>query len=581
MVSALFYLQFTSLWNRTAKRLKRLRQPKYFLGAIVGGAYFYFYFVRYLFGFGKSTAVFPLTASVDNRVLFEGLAAGLLMVVVVLAWILPRNRATLTFTEAEVAFLFPAPLTRRGLIHYKLLRSQLGILFTSIFLMLLSNRVAGNFWVHALGWWLVLSTLNLHLLGASFARTMLLDRGITHWQRRAAVLLVLVVGAAMVLVWARRTLPYVDLAELRGPEQLKQYCRELLASGPVPWLLAPFRWVIRPYVAQSALEFLRALVPSLVLLGIHYVWVIRANVTFEEASVEASQKLAERVAAVRSGNWHASRQAQKARRAPFELRPAGPTLVAIFWKNLISAGQAFTWRLWLILAIMGGAGAVAFGQNARYSNVAVALMFLIGMFLFWSLLLGPQLLRQDFRQDLALAEVLKMYPLRAWELATGELLAPAVILTAIQWGLLLVGLLLLGGKSLPGIPASLLLAIGSSLAISLPPLNLLTLQIPNAAVLLFPAWFQPGKEGPQGIEATGQRILFMLGQIFAFFIAVLPAAIAGGLVGFGLHFVAALPLAVFAGAACASVVLLGEAVLGLVLLGKLFERLDISADPLT
>ena len=37
----------------------------------------------------------------------------------------------------------------------------------------------------------------------------------------------------------------------------------------------------------------------------------------------------------------------------------------------------------------------------------------------------------------------------------------------------------------------------------LPALNLISLLIPNAAVLLFPAWFQPGKDSPQGIEATG------------------------------------------------------------------------------
>jgi hypothetical protein len=32
---------------------------------------------------------------------------------VLLAWMIPHERAALTFTEAEVAFLFPAPVTRR------------------------------------------------------------------------------------------------------------------------------------------------------------------------------------------------------------------------------------------------------------------------------------------------------------------------------------------------------------------------------------------------------------------------------------------------------------------------------------
>jgi hypothetical protein len=37
MISALLYLQFHSVKNRLAARLKRLKQPKYLIGAIVGG----------------------------------------------------------------------------------------------------------------------------------------------------------------------------------------------------------------------------------------------------------------------------------------------------------------------------------------------------------------------------------------------------------------------------------------------------------------------------------------------------------------------------------------------------------------
>ena len=50
MISALFYLQFHSVKNRLLMRFKRLKQPKYLFGAIVGGLYFYWYFFRVLFG---------------------------------------------------------------------------------------------------------------------------------------------------------------------------------------------------------------------------------------------------------------------------------------------------------------------------------------------------------------------------------------------------------------------------------------------------------------------------------------------------------------------------------------------------
>ena len=46
MFSALFYLQYHTVRNRLVYRFKRLKQPKYLIGAIVGGLYLYFYFFR-------------------------------------------------------------------------------------------------------------------------------------------------------------------------------------------------------------------------------------------------------------------------------------------------------------------------------------------------------------------------------------------------------------------------------------------------------------------------------------------------------------------------------------------------------
>ena len=578
MISALFYLQFLSLKNRLLMRVRRLKQPKYLAGGIVGGLYFYFYFFRYLLGVGKSPGTLPLGGSAETIALFEGIGATLLMVMVVLGWVLPRERAALAFSEAEVAFLFPAPISRRGLIHYKLMRSQVAILFTSLFLVLLSSRMGGNAWVHAAGWWLILSTLNLHLLAASFARTMLLDRGISNWQRRAAVFLALLAFGGIVVVWARHSLPELNLAELTGIEQLKDYFRQLLTAGPIPWLLYPFRLVVRPYLAQTGTGFLMALLPALGILAAHYLWVLRSNVAFEEASVDASRKLAEKVAAVRSGNWQGANQALKGRRAPFVLRPNGAAAVGLLWKNLISAGQAYTWRIWLVLGILAASTSVAISQSAMRSNLASILGTLAGTFMIWTLLLGPQFLRQDFRQDMQLSDVLKMYPLRGWQIALGELLAPAVILSAIQWTLLLVTVLLFSGIKLPGLGRAEMVSISLGAAIISPMLNVLTLQIPNAAVLLFPAWFQSGKDGPQGIEATGQRIIFMLGQLLAFLVAMIPAAVAFSVLFFTLRLVLALPVVIVAASAAAALVVAAEAALGVLLLGKLFERFDVSAE---
>ncbi len=176
MISALLYLQFHSIKNRLLLRIKRMRQPKYLFAAIVGGIYFYFYFFRYFFGFRGARGGFVSNATPENLLLFESFGALIFLTLILLGWIFGNQRAALSFTEAEVAFLFPAPVSRRGLIHFKLLRSQMAILFTTMLLTLITNRFGGHAWIRAAGWWIILSTLNLHFLGSSFARTMLLDR---------------------------------------------------------------------------------------------------------------------------------------------------------------------------------------------------------------------------------------------------------------------------------------------------------------------------------------------------------------------------------------------------------------------
>src|SRR6185295_13973761 len=97
-----------------------------------------------------------LPAGTQNAVLYEMAGALVLLVLALLAWCLPRERAALVFSEAEVAFLFPAPISRRGLIHFKLLRSQTAILFTTLILTLVTRRFGGRSWTHAAGWWLIL-----------------------------------------------------------------------------------------------------------------------------------------------------------------------------------------------------------------------------------------------------------------------------------------------------------------------------------------------------------------------------------------------------------------------------------------
>jgi ABC-2 type transport system permease protein len=578
VISALLYLQYHSIKNRTLMRMKRLKQPKYLVGGIVGGLYFYWCFFRMFFVTPRGQRPITLLSSPGNEGLYESLGALVLLTILLVAWITPHERAALTFTEAEVAFLFPAPISRRFLIHFKLVRSQTAILMTALLLALVTRGLRGNAWIHAAGWWVFFSTLNLHFLGSSFALTKLMDRGITNWQRRLGILVLVFLTAGVVIVWTRQSMPVFEPSRMQNLAAVKEYAQQVLTAGPVRYLLYPLRLVVRPYLAPNALAFLYALGPALLLLLLHYWWVVRSNVAFEEASVEASRKRAEKVAAVRSGNWRGAQKPPRRKRSPFKLRPIGPPAVALLWKNLISAGQMYSLRIWVSLVVFAVCVSVGTGQASGGSGARQVLGSIAAMLMGWSLLVGTQFLRQDFRQDLPLADILKTYPMRSWQLALGEILAPAAALTGIQWFLLVLVVGLFWEQAAARLGWQSWLGLGFGAALIIPVLDLITLQIPNAAALLFPAWFQAAKSGGAGIEVTGQRLIFMLGQMVVFVVALIPAAALFARVFFLVKMLLGTATAIPLASIAAAIVLAVEAGLGVMLLGWLFERYDVSEE---
>src|ERR1019366_8193273 len=141
MIGALVYLRLTSLQNLLQSRLRRLKQPKYLFGAIVGAAYFWFFvFRRMIVGpAGARRGAAPKLQALP--LMFIAVPIFVLGAKrVIEAWIAPDNKPGLAFTEAEVAFLFPAPMTRRMLVNYKLLGTQFTILLSSVLFALLASR---------------------------------------------------------------------------------------------------------------------------------------------------------------------------------------------------------------------------------------------------------------------------------------------------------------------------------------------------------------------------------------------------------------------------------------------------------
>lgn len=584
MSRALLYLRVTSLVGRVKSRLRRLREPKYLAGAVVGVGYLYFAFIRRAHGLhaGHAPGAPPGPGIPAAALAFlPEVAALALLLSVVANWAMPRS-ASLVFSEAEIAFLFPAPVNRRMLVHYRILGSQLGIAFTALVLTVVFRRgqaFGGNAWFHAIGWWLILATLNLHFTGTSFVYSRLLNRSLTSgWRKVMTIGVIWCVAAALILwVWSVVQLP--QRSDLNRPHGMEIYLAAQLNAGPLPWLLAIPRLVVTPYFAMGNSAFLLALGPALALLVVHYFWVVHTEVSFEEASIARAEKRAARVQRAQQGDWRGQNAGPKAQRAPFRLLEGGRPEVAFFWKNLLSSSGFFRPRVLVVVLAIVLVGSEWLVVRPEMRAVRLFTLMMFAVLLALTLLIGPMLARQDLRTDLPNSDILKTYPLRGWQIVLGELLAPLTILSSLIWVSLFAGALLLPADKFLWLTPALRGAAALALAVLAPPLVAIQLLVPNATAIVFPAWTQSaGDRTERGIEVIGQRIIFIAGQLLISLIAVVPAMLSAALVIF---LTAWLVGPVMAGLLAVAVVfsLLGyEVWLGVRWLGGRFEQFDLSAE---
>jgi ABC-2 type transport system permease protein len=556
----LLYLTLCSVRNRVRVRLRRLKQPRYLIGMIVGLAYFWM-----VFGMPRMSRqrFAPAASSAESGVRspFELGGAAFLFVLCATAWIpAGRKRPALNFTQSDVQFLFPAPFTRRELIRYKLLRSQTGVLIGSAFMTLVFRPWTIASLMFFVGMALFMTILNLHLTGISLSRESLGSHGMAGLARQWLPLAV-VIGAAIILA-VTVILDWPTLSTLRGADLLAEFWRLATtgASGIVMW---PFRAVVRVPAAETQAEFLRALPWALLILALNYVWVIRSDARFEEASAE----LAEKIARIRKGRPSAPKP-RSATQTPFRLSLEGRPEMAIFWKNLILLGRYASLRtllrfvpIFLFIAAfarVGGSG----GAGAAFAGVC-AVVFGV------TILLGPQLARNDLRQDLANLALIKTWPLNGATLVRGEVMAPAALLTAIAWCSAIGGLALGRGNRIESsvIVAALVIAPG---------IILLQLLAQNAIAVMWPTWVVTNANRVRGIDVMGQRMIMMFGLLLVLVVAVVPAALVAVLVGLALSALTGKFLIIIP-ALAAALVLFGEAFLASHAIGKLLDRTDVSA----
>lgn len=566
MIGAFRYLAWRAARNRLARQLRQLRSPRYLVAVAFGLGYLWLVLVEQRPAPTASRGIETRWVELVGALAVAGTAAW--------GWVFGVERRVLAFSPAEVTFLFSGPVTRTGLVHYKLLRNQLLILFNSLLwtLILARERFGVSPWLRAVSIWILLTTLSFHRLGASFVRTSLLEHG--RFALRHRVMSLLAVGAVLIAcVWALRdALPALTLGWSEGASSFLAAVAEASSRPLLRSLLRPFEIMVRPLTSPTPSAWLRAVAPAMLLLVLHYVWVIRSDTAFEEAAAETSLRRAKHLAARRSGANPLPRLAHR-RLPPFlRLRPLGWPAGAILWKNLLAVVRTRRARnaaIGLALASV----VVALLSFTSHGRVAGLAGWLAATWAGLMMVIGPQWVRNDLRGDLLKLDLLRSYPLRGAAIVTAEVAASTLVLTAVQLALLLVAYLgLLGNAGAePGLRVRSIILAGA--LIYLPAINFMGLLIHNAAAILFPAWVHLGGGRPGGVEVLGQNMLMVVAFLLVLAVALsVPAALGGGL--FLLLGRSAGLWAIVPGSAVLLAALAGEATLLVRWLGGVFERTD-------
>jgi ABC-2 type transport system permease protein len=563
MIQASLYIVACTAKNRLRLRLRRLREPRYLLGAIAGSAYLY------LTVFARMRLSSELAGNRAGRrltpaALVPGLNAsgpallGLLFLVAAAAsWVIPSQSSLLEFSRAEIQFLFPAPLSRRQLLLHRLLRSQLAVFLGAVIMALAYPGTAGGRLRTAAGMWILLMICHVYFTGVTLARAGLAS---THAGARRIAWLA---AGAMIAVVAVIGLGVTQEITAHPVNTLREALIALgtVSAQPVPRIvLWPFVATVRPLLSSDLGEFLRAM-PAAVAVYVGLVlWVLRTDEAFESAAEHMVERH-DQQPAIRAARY-------RARPIGWVLGLTGRPEPAFVWKAALQTFRVVDRRVLLrfTVILLWVCAVVVFVPRARGFAQMIGVFAAIGSG--FATLMAPQLLRLDLRQDLQHLEVLKTWPVRAAAVVRGEIIWPALVVTMIAWALGMVARFFSA--------AAWRLAIGIAAMILVPALVTAQYMIHNAVALLFPAWVPAGTGRPRGVDAMGQRLIMLGGTWLMLLLSLLPGIAAGGLLWIAFYrFIG--PWVLVPAAAIAAAAIAAEVLMASEALGPAYERLDITS----
>lgn len=510
-MSAFLYLVGTTWRNRTLSRLRRARSPRYAAALVVGALYVWTFLLRPTRGTGALSFLLGQPT--------EMLVTVLMVLTLMGSWVFGSDTTALAFTQAELSILFPAPLSRRALIGYKLFRSQIAVMVNALIWVFVLRRGSTELAspLRAIALWVLFSTLSLHRLGAALVRSSWREHGAAGRHRHRWSILVFAAVGVAVLVSIVQGWDILKFAA--GPAAFFRTLGFVLAQSPARWGLYPFLLVVQPTFAHTTAQWVGRILPALGVLAVHAWWVLSTDVAFEDAAIDASAERARRLEASRARRTPGGRAAPRTATGTLALAASGHPALAIFWKNMLCLRRTTQLRVFIgPMAIALAIGAATSSGGADVADVFAASAVALAAML---LIFGGRLIRNDLRHDMQHLPLLKVLPVKPTDVVIAEVASAALPMAALQMLLVFAAYIATLRSSFVPIPIPIRHALIIAAPFVIVGVNAALLTVQNATAVLFPAWIRLGPTVNTGVEALGQNVLATAANLMALALALI------------------------------------------------------------
>lgn len=452
----------------------------------------------------------------------------------------------LYFTPAEVDHLFPAPISRRSLLAYKIFNWLVMSFVMGIFFTCAAGYHAPNLLFAFIGivttlFFMTMADMYVSLAGQLFAKKLY-----TRSRKIIALLCLTALGIGVAQAMWNYGLP----------EDVTTWFASVADRPVTKAVLAPFQIFVNMIFAHTPLQFVGWAIPSILMIAAIIMGIFFLDANYLETASRVSQKIATDLQRMKTGQAKVS---SKSKRWQIKMLPYWKGFGPMAWRQLVTVarqGQAVL-RIGLFIS---AAMAIPFLMKVD-SEVIDSPWIVAGAYgcLAYITFIFSMSMASGFRNDVDHIEVFKALPIRPFSIAAGEIVGSVLSFSFLSIVMGTVGILSSQKYVVAWIVGGLFMIAYNTFQVTL--VNTLFLYFPVRHV-----------EGQKNVEAIGQSFLFMFFQMIIYgivaLICIVPSLFLGWISG-----------SVAAGLALSFALLCASAVACIYWLGQVYARFDVAKIP--